>query len=108
MFPPTFTGSCRRKVPRDAATIRSSSELQAHSCWLHSRRWSVFTLDRRVPVPNVSLSSGYASPLQSLETEGLFSKVHLLKSYDDMAYELKRLNLRDVTFPDLFETKVQQ
>ncbi|KAL8291549.1 hypothetical protein RQP46_002527 [Phenoliferia psychrophenolica] len=48
---------------------------------------------------------GYASPLQSLETEGLFSKVHLLKSYTDMAFELKRLNLRDVTFPGLFETK---
>ena len=38
--------------------------------------------------------TGYASPLQSLETEGLISKVHLVKSYDDMAFELKRLNLR--------------
>ncbi|KAK4702640.1 hypothetical protein P7C70_g3580, partial [Phenoliferia sp. Uapishka_3] len=49
--------------------------------------------------------AGYASPLQSLETESLISKVHLLKSYDDMAYELKRLNLRSITFPGLFESK---
>ncbi|GAA5928425.1 hypothetical protein JCM3775_000608 [Rhodotorula graminis] len=50
---------------------------------------------------------GYAHLFSSLETEApvLFDKVTLLKSYDDLAFELKRLNLRTTTFDGLFENK---
>lgn len=48
---------------------------------------------------------GYAHLFSSLETEApvVFDKVTLLKSYDDLAFELKRLNLRTTTFEGLFE-----
>ncbi|GAA5917030.1 hypothetical protein JCM8208_000762 [Rhodotorula glutinis] len=50
---------------------------------------------------------GYAHLFSSLETEApvLFDKVTLLESYDDLAFELKRLNLRTTTFDGLFENK---
>lgn len=42
--------------------------------------------------------------LQGLETEGLSDKITLLKGYDDLAFELKRLNYKEVSFEGLFET----
>lgn len=49
--------------------------------------------------------AGYSSTLQSLETESLLDKVHVLKSYSELAYELKRLNLKTIEFEGLFESK---
>ncbi|GAA5991052.1 hypothetical protein JCM11641_006604 [Rhodosporidiobolus odoratus] len=54
-----------------------------------------------------SHDNGYAHLFSSLETESAaqFAKVYLLKSYLDVAAELKRLNLRTVAFDGLFEPK---
>ncbi|GAA5823598.1 hypothetical protein JCM3770_003519 [Rhodotorula araucariae] len=50
---------------------------------------------------------GYAHLFSSIETEApvVFDKCTLLKSYDELAFELKRLNLRTTTFDGLFEGK---
>ncbi|BGP50881.1 hypothetical protein JCM10450v2_006807 [Rhodotorula kratochvilovae] len=50
---------------------------------------------------------GYAHLFSSLETEAplVFDKCTLLKSYIELAFELKRLNLRATTFEGLFENK---
>lgn len=47
----------------------------------------------------------YSHLLQSLETEGLADKMRILKSFDEPAFEIKRLNLPTVRFNGLFETK---
>lgn len=47
----------------------------------------------------------YSHLLQSLETEGLADKMRILKSFDEPAFEIKRLNLPTVRFQGLFETK---
>lgn len=48
---------------------------------------------------------GYSHLLQSLETEGLSDKIRILKSFDEGAFDIKRLNLSTVQFPGLFEPK---
>ncbi|BGP26931.1 CCCH zinc finger DNA binding protein [Rhodotorula toruloides] len=50
---------------------------------------------------------GYAHLFSELETESpqLAEKVTLLKSYTDLAFEIKRLNLRTTYFNGLFEAK---
>lgn len=50
---------------------------------------------------------GYAHLFSELETESpqLAEKVTLLKSYTDLAFEIKRLNLRTTSFDGLFEAK---
>ncbi|KAK4055011.1 hypothetical protein OIO90_003352 [Microbotryomycetes sp. JL221] len=48
---------------------------------------------------------GYSHALQSLETEGSISKVRVLKSFDESAFEIKRLHLQMAEFPGLFESK---
>ncbi|KAK4050683.1 hypothetical protein OIV83_003409 [Microbotryomycetes sp. JL201] len=52
-----------------------------------------------------SHDGGYSHVLQSLETEGSLGKVRVLKSFDDLAFEIKRLNLKMVEFPGLFESR---
>lgn len=48
---------------------------------------------------------GYSHLLQSLETEGLADKIRVLKSFDEAAFDIKRLNLKTVEFPGMFETR---
>jgi hypothetical protein len=50
---------------------------------------------------------GYAHLFSSLETEApaQFKKITLLKSYEAAAFEIKRMGLKEVTFPHLFEPK---
>ncbi|GAA6022018.1 hypothetical protein JCM10207_002410 [Rhodosporidiobolus poonsookiae] len=50
---------------------------------------------------------GYAHLFSALETEApaQFAKVHLLKSYTESAFEIKRLNLKTVMFEGIFEPK---
>lgn len=47
----------------------------------------------------------YSHLLQSLETEGLGKKIRILKSFDEAAFDIKRLKLETVRFEGLFETK---
>ncbi|GAA5821716.1 hypothetical protein JCM11251_000986 [Rhodosporidiobolus azoricus] len=61
----------------------------------------------RLVLAGCSHDGGYAHLFNSLETEAptQFSKVHLLKGYQQPAMEIQRLNLRTVAFEGLFEPK---
>ncbi|SGZ32606.1 BQ5605_C040g11894 [Microbotryum silenes-dioicae] len=51
-----------------------------------------------------SSDGGYAHQLQSLKTEALDWKVHLIRS-SEMAFAIKQLAIQEVEFEDLFERK---
>ncbi|GJN93599.1 hypothetical protein Rhopal_006656-T1 [Rhodotorula paludigena] len=61
----------------------------------------------KLVVAGAAHDGGYAHLFSSLETEApaVFEKVTLLKSYDDLAFELKRLHLRTAAFDGLFESR---
>ncbi|TFK98838.1 hypothetical protein BDV98DRAFT_195913 [Pterulicium gracile] len=51
-----------------------------------------------------SHDNGYTSTLTSLETEGLLTKITLLKGYKDLATEIRSLGLPQFDIPGLFAT----
>lgn len=49
--------------------------------------------------------NGYTSTLNYLQNEGLHSKLTILRGYEDLAHELKGLNLPHLNIEGLFMTK---